>query len=93
MNIIALRITVPRTRRTTSGSGASAPRTSTAPSSCWMRRISQPPTSPPSRVVQIGHGQFDAIWLSGDELEQDHNQTKALQVLGWAPKSQRYLNP
>ena len=42
-------------------------------------------------VVQVGHGRFDAVLISGDEHEVDHNLTKARVLLGWAPQSQRYL--
>ena len=42
-------------------------------------------------VVKVGRGRFDAILISGDEHEVDHNMTKARMLLGWTPRSQRYL--
>ena len=42
-------------------------------------------------VVKVGRNRFDAILISGDEHEVDHNMTKAKVMLGWAPQSQRYL--
>ena len=35
-------------------------------------------------VVQVGTGRFDAILISGDEREIDHNMTKAQALLGWS---------
>lgn len=43
-------------------------------------------------VVKTGSGRFDAVLISGDEHEVDHNMTKARTLLGWAPQSQRYLD-
>jgi nucleoside-diphosphate-sugar epimerase len=42
-------------------------------------------------AVQSGHGRFDAVFIAGDEREQEHNLTKARRVLGWSPQSQRLL--
>ena len=42
-------------------------------------------------VVQVGRGRFDAILVSGDEREVDHNMTKARMVLGYSPKGQTLL--
>ena len=42
-------------------------------------------------VVKVGRNRFDAILISGDENEVDHNMTKAKVMLGWSPQSQRYL--
>ena len=43
-------------------------------------------------VVQVGSGRFDAVLISGDEHERDHNMTKARTLLGWAPMGQRLLS-
>jgi nucleoside-diphosphate-sugar epimerase len=43
------------------------------------------------KAVQVGHGRFDAFFIAGDEAEKEHNLTKARRVLGWEPRSQRYL--
>ncbi len=42
-------------------------------------------------AVQIGHGRFDAVFIAGDETETEHNLSKAKRLLGWEPRSQRYL--
>jgi nucleoside-diphosphate-sugar epimerase len=43
-------------------------------------------------VVKVGRNRFDAVLISGDEHEVDHNMTKARTLLNWAPRSQRYLD-
>jgi hypothetical protein len=45
------------------------------------------------QAVQVGHGRFDAVFIAGDEREQEHNLSKAARLLGWRPTSQRYLRP
>lgn len=42
-------------------------------------------------AVQVGHARFDAFFIAGDEMEKVHNMSKARQMLGWKPESQRYL--
>ncbi len=42
-------------------------------------------------AVQIGHGRFDAVFIAGDETEEEHNLSKAKRLLGWVPRSQRYV--
>lgn len=42
-------------------------------------------------AVQVGHGRFDPIFIAGDEHEHDHNLSKARELLGWMPESQKYL--
>lgn len=42
-------------------------------------------------AVQTGHGRFDAVFIAGDEAEKEHNLSKARRLLGWEPGSQRYL--
>jgi nucleoside-diphosphate-sugar epimerase len=42
-------------------------------------------------AVQIGHARFEAIFIAGDETEEEHNLSKARRILGWQPRSQRYL--
>ena len=42
-------------------------------------------------AIQIGHGRFDAIFIAGDEHEREHNLSKAKRILGWQPRSQRLL--
>ena len=42
-------------------------------------------------AVQVGHGRFDAVFIAGDENEEEHNLSKARRLLRWQPTSQRYL--
>ena len=44
-------------------------------------------------AVQIGHGRFESVFIAGDEREQEHNLSKAKRLLGWEPRSQRLLDP
>ena len=37
-------------------------------------------------AVQVGHGRFDAVYVVGDELEEEHNLSKARRLLGWEPR-------
>ena len=43
-------------------------------------------------AVQVGGSRFDAVFIAGDEHEEVHNLSKARQLLGWMPESQRYLD-
>lgn len=43
-------------------------------------------------AVQVGRARFDPIFIAGDELEKEHNLSKARQLLGWVPESQKYLD-
>ncbi|HWE63551.1 MAG TPA: NAD(P)-dependent oxidoreductase [Chloroflexota bacterium] len=40
------------------------------------------------QAVQTGHGRFDAVFIAGDELEEEHNLSKAQSLLHWQPQSQ-----
>lgn len=42
-------------------------------------------------AVQTGHGRFDAVFIAGDERETEHNLSKARRLLGWEPRAQRLL--
>jgi nucleoside-diphosphate-sugar epimerase len=42
-------------------------------------------------AVQVGHGRFEAVFVAGDEAEEEHNLSKARRLLGWQPQSQKYL--
>lgn len=44
-------------------------------------------------AVQVGHGRFDAVFIAGDEAEENHNLSKARRLLNWAPISQKYVPP
>ncbi len=93
MNIIALRITGPRTREQwleerrnprVYPDGSRLFVTDEADlADAYLRAL---------EAVQIGHGRFDAIFIAGDENEREHNLSKARRVLGWQPQSQRLLS-
>ncbi|TDE08257.1 NAD-dependent epimerase/dehydratase family protein [Jiangella asiatica] len=91
MNIIALRITVPRTREDYLAERRARPADFDGPKFVLDEEDLAAAYIAALRVVQVGHGRFDAVFLSGDELEQHHNQTKARQLLGWEPQSQQYV--
>jgi len=42
-------------------------------------------------AVQVGHGRFEAVFVAGDEAEEEHNLSKARRLLGWTPQSQKHL--
>jgi nucleoside-diphosphate-sugar epimerase len=93
MNLIALRITAPRTREQFLEQRRNPP--------------PPPPGVPPLfatdeedlanaylaavEAVQHGHGRFDAFFIAGDEAEQEHNLSKARRLLGWTPRSHELL--
>lgn len=91
MNIIALRITVPRSRadfirdRRNPPDGFAGHKFVTDEedlATAYLAALEQ---------VKIGHGRFDAVFITGDEDEAVNNMSKARRLLGWAPQSQRYL--
>jgi nucleoside-diphosphate-sugar epimerase len=90
MNLIALRITGPRTReqflaeRRAAGDG---PRVLYWSDEEDLARAYLGAL----QAVQIGHGHFDAVFIAGDEAEEQHNLSKARRLLGWEPQSQKYL--
>jgi nucleoside-diphosphate-sugar epimerase len=42
-------------------------------------------------AVQTGHGRFEAVYIAGDEVEEEHNLSKARRLLDWTPESHKYL--
>jgi nucleoside-diphosphate-sugar epimerase len=42
-------------------------------------------------AVQIGTARFDAVFVAGDETGEAHNLSKAKRLLGWEPKSHNLL--
>jgi nucleoside-diphosphate-sugar epimerase len=44
-------------------------------------------------AVRTGHGRFDAVFIAGDEAEEEHNLSKAKRLLGWQPHAQSLLEP
>ena len=43
-------------------------------------------------AVGVGHGRFDAVYITGDEAEREHNMSKARRLLGWSPRAQSLLD-
>jgi nucleoside-diphosphate-sugar epimerase len=90
MNLVALRITGPRTREKWLEERKNPAQ-------------DRPDGSPPLfitdeedlanaylaslRLVQKGHGRFDPFFIAGDEHEAEHNLSKAKRVLGWEPQT------
>ena len=90
MNLIALRITGPRTREQWLDE-RKTPRPS-------VEKIYVTDEADLARAylaaldaVQAGHGRFDAIFIAGDEQEEMYNLSKAKRVLGWEPLTHRLL--
>ena len=38
-------------------------------------------------AVETGHGRFEAVFIAGDEDEEETNLSKARRLLGWMPRS------
>jgi len=91
MNLIALRITGPRTRAAFLEERRAAP-TDGSRHLYWTDEEDLAGAYLAALdAVQTGHGRFDAVFIAGDEREQAHNMSKARRLLQWQPRSQRYL--
>jgi nucleoside-diphosphate-sugar epimerase len=92
MNIIALRITGPRTREQWLDERRN-PRVYPDGSRLFVSDEEDLADAylKALEAIQIGHGRFDAIFIAGDENEREHNLSKAQRILGWQPRSQRLL--
>ena len=93
MNLIALRITGPRTREQYLAYRQNPPR---RPDGRPVLYVSDEEDLARAylaalEAVQVGHGRFDAVYITGDEAEREWNLSKARRLLGWEPRSQRYL--
>lgn len=89
MNIIALRITGPRTREQWIEERRN-PRVYPDGSRLFVTDEEDLAAAYLKALdaVQVGHGRFDAVFIAGDEHEKEHNLSKALRLLGWRPRSQ-----
>jgi len=92
MNLIALRITGPRTREQFLDQRRNPP---VYPNDHPLYITDEEDLAraylAALEAVQIGHGRFDAVFIAGDEAEKEHNLSKARRLLGWEPASQRHL--
>jgi nucleoside-diphosphate-sugar epimerase len=91
MNIVALRITGPRTRE----QYIAERRNPIIPSQGKPLLVTDEEDLATAylaalEAVQTGHGRFDAFFIAGDETEREHNLSKAKRVLGWEPRSHRH---
>jgi uronate dehydrogenase len=89
MNLLALRITGPRTRAdflAERRAYAAGPRLYWTDEEDLARAYLAA-----LEVVQVGHGRFESIFIAGDEAEAEHNLSKARRLLNWEPRSQHYL--
>ncbi|MBI4305902.1 MAG: NAD(P)-dependent oxidoreductase [Chloroflexi bacterium] len=87
MNIIALRITGPRTReqwinerQTPAGrqEGKLYVTDEEDLANAYLAAL---------EAVGTGHGRFDAVFIAGDERGEEHNLSKAKRLLGWEPRT------
>jgi nucleoside-diphosphate-sugar epimerase len=92
MNLIALRITGPRARQKFLEERRNAP-TDGSRHLYWSDEedLAQAYLAA-LQAVQVGHGRFDAVFIAGDESEEEHNLSKARRLLNWEPRSQRHLS-
>jgi hypothetical protein len=93
MNLIALRITGPRTREQYRDE-REAPRIPTTGKPLFVTDEEDLATAYLAALdaIQTGQGRFDAVFIAGDEHEREHNLTKAKRVLGWEPRSHLLLD-
>jgi nucleoside-diphosphate-sugar epimerase len=94
MNIVALRLTAPRTRAQFLDERRSPPPTPGTPTGhlyvtdeedlarAYLAAL---------EVVRVGHSRFEAVFIAGDEAGEEHNLAKARRILGWEPRSHRLL--
>jgi nucleoside-diphosphate-sugar epimerase len=88
MNLIALRITGPRTREQWLEE-RQHPRPSAEKSYVTDEADLARAYLAALDAVQVGHGRFDAVFIAGDEQEQTYNLSKAKRLLGWEPHAHR----
>jgi nucleoside-diphosphate-sugar epimerase len=93
MNLIALRITGPRTRAQYLAERPAQPRRANGHPRLYLTDEEDLANAYMAALeaVQVGHGRFDAVFIAGDEREEEHNLAKARRLLGWEPHAQRLL--
>ncbi len=92
MNLIALRITGPRTREQFVAEWR-AYRAHPVPQRLYWTDEEDLARAylAALRAVRVGHGRFESVFIAGDETEEEHNLSKARRLLGWTPQSHKYL--
>ncbi len=87
MNLIALRITAPRSREQWLAE-RHAPPTNQDSSRVFVTDEEDLANAylGALHALTIGHGRFDAIFIAGDEQEEVHNLSKARRLLDWQPQ-------
>ena len=93
MNLVALRITGPRTREQYVEQRRNPPPTQPGVRPLLITDEEDLANAylAALELVQKGKGRFDAFFVAGDEDETEHNLTKAKRLLGWEPKSHKLL--
>lgn len=93
MNLVALRITGPRTREQYLEYRQHPPEMPPGVQQLFVTDEEDLANAylAALQYVQQGHGRFDAFFIAGDEAEAEHNLSKAKHLLGWAPNSHRLL--
>jgi nucleoside-diphosphate-sugar epimerase len=92
MNLIALRITGPRTREQYLDERAT-PRIPEVGKPLFVTDEEDLANAylAALRALESGHSRFEAFFIAGDEAEHEHNLSKAKRVLGWTPRSHLLL--
>lgn len=92
MNLIALRITGPRTREQYLDEREN-PRIPSQGKPLFVTDEEDLANAylAALEAIQVGHGRFDAFFIAGDEQEREHNLSKAKRILGWEPRTHRHL--
>lgn len=93
MNIIALRITGPRTRAQWIDERRTPPERATGRLYVTDEEDLARAYLAALDTVQIGHGRFEAVFIAGDEHEKEHNLSKARRLLNWAPRTHLEIEP
>jgi nucleoside-diphosphate-sugar epimerase len=95
MNLIALRITGPRTREQYLDQRINPPepRPGVPPLFVTDEEDLANAYLAALYAVQTGHGRFEAVFIAGDETEKEHNLSKAKRLLGWTPRAHELVAP
>src|SRR5262249_14869398 len=92
MNLIALRITGPRTREQYLDEREN-PRVPTTGKPLFVTDEEDLADAylAALEAITVGHGRFDAFFIACDEQEKDHNLSKAKRILGGQPRTHLQL--